>query len=354
MKRIWIDVLTPKQARLFGAIYHKLKKMGYDAIVTARNYDYTAQVLQKLEINFIIVGGYADDLKGKLIEEAKRTIELLNLLNDFDALLAFPNPVAARIAFGLKRPYIAFTDSPHSEAPSRLALPLATAVISSSCIPKGEIERYIIRDRAVVMQFHGVDEVEWLKDASINTYELKNIGVEPFNYIVIRPPEIKASYYTYGVANTILDFILKLAECAVKRNYKVVYLPRYRDDPLIKRFANEKNIIIPWEGVEGTTLVYYAKFVISGGGTMAREAALIGTPGISLFPGELYVNKCVAEWGFPLIQTNDPEKLNNIVERLFNMREDELNEIKTKAMELLKKLEAPSSTLNQVLAKVLE
>jgi hypothetical protein len=353
MKRIWIDVLTPKQARLFGAIYNKLKKMGYDVIVTARNYDYTAHVLHKLEINFIIVGGYANDLKGKLIEEAKRTIELLNLLSDFDALLAFPNPVAARIAFGLKRPYIAFTDSPHSEAPSRLALPLATAVIFSSCIPKGEIERYIIRDKTIVVQFNGVDEVEWLKDANINAYELKSIEVEPFNYIVIRPPEIKASYYTYELS-TILDFISKLAERAIKRNYKVVYLPRYRDDPLIKRFADEKNIIIPWEGVEGTTLVYYARFVISGGGTMAREAALIGTPGISLFPGELYVNRCVAEWGFPLIQTNDPEKLNSIVEKLFNMRESEISEIKAKAMELLKKLEAPSSTLNQVLVKVLE
>jgi predicted glycosyltransferase len=348
MKKLWFDILTPKQAKLFGCISLKLEKRGFDTIVTAREYDYTIPVLKKLGVKFSAVGGYAEGLREKILEEAKRIIELLHIVNDFNALLAFPNPVAARIAFGLGKPYIAFTDSPHSEAPSRLSLPLASAVIFSSCIPKNEVEKYVIRDKTLLVQFNGVDEVEWLKDFSFDISYLRNWELEPYNYVVIRPPEIKASYYKYS-KQEVLSFAIKTIEFAIKSGYKVIYLPRYGDDNIAKGFRNAKEVVIPDEGIDGTKVAYYAKAVISGGGTMAREAALLGTPGISIFPSELHVNKCVSAWGFPLWHQTKLDEAYNTIKNILKLSEHEIILYKEHAEKLLRNLESPFEALIKVL-----
>jgi predicted glycosyltransferase len=44
-------------------------------------------------------------------------------------------------------------------------------------------------------------------------------------------------------------------------------------------------LIIPSEAVDGLNLVWHSDFVISGGGTMNREAAALGVPVYSIFRG---------------------------------------------------------------------
>jgi predicted glycosyltransferase len=45
--------------------------------------------------------------------------------------------------------------------------------------------------------------------------------------------------------------------------------------------------MVPETALDGPNLLYYADLVISGGGTMNREAAVLGTPTYSLFKGKL-------------------------------------------------------------------
>jgi len=352
MVKLWFDILTPKQAKLFGHMSLELKRRGFDTVVTAREYDYTIPVLKSFGAEFMVIGRYAVGLREKLLEEAKRIIELLHSVNDFDALLAFPNPVAARIAFGLGKAYIAFTDSPHSEAPSRLSLPLASAVIFSSCIPKSEIEKYVVKDKTLLVQFKGVDEVGWLKDSFFDTNYIRKWGLEPHSYVIIRPPEVKASYYKYGNQD-VHNFVIRIIELAIKSGYKVLYLPRYIDDSIAKNFAIREFIVPSSEGVDGTKVAYYARAVISGGGTMAREAALLGTPGISIFPSELHVNKCVSEWGFPLWHLTDLAEAYITIRNILKLPDHEIEFYKERAKELLRSLESPLDALNNVLKAIL-
>ncbi|HDI02282.1 MAG TPA: DUF354 domain-containing protein [Ignisphaera sp.] len=314
LKKLWIDILTPKQARLLGTIARELMNLGYDVIVTARDYEYTLATLDRIGIPYRAIGGYAENLKDKLVTEAKRIIDLLTQLPDFDAAIAFPNPVAARISFGLGKPYIALTDSPHSIAPSRLSLPLAQAVVFSICIPRNEIRKFIYREHGVILeQFRGVDEVQWLKEYEPDKQAIKELDLEPYTYVVIRPPEVKASYYRFG--DTYSDF-RKLISTLLNKDLKILYLPRYSNDPIIKEFSHRKEFVIPSRslGIEGPSITYYAIAVVTGGGTLAREAALMGTPGISLFPRELYVNKCVKDLGFPLYQMREVDKALTIID----------------------------------------
>ncbi|MEM1526057.1 MAG: DUF354 domain-containing protein [Ignisphaera sp.] len=340
-KTIWLDVLTPKQAMLLGTIATTLKSKGYNVTLTTRSYDYTQAVLKNLGVEFVSLGGYGNTLIDKLLEEINRMRSLVEVLGDkFDIAIAYPNPVAARISFGLNKPYIALTDSPHSEIVSRLSLPLARYVIFSKCIPISTIEPYIYKEKTKLVPYNGVDEVEWLKDIHPDMSYVRSIGLEPYSYVVARPPEVKASYYRYNDASTVFEAVLNRI---LDLNLKVLYLPRYIDDPLAQQLRTRKNVVIPStsHGVIGYNVIYYALAVITGGGTLAREAALLGIPGISLFPEELYVDKCVQELGLPLTRCRSLETcLSTLVEYI-----REPDRFRCYAQNVLKTLEKPSDAL---------
>jgi hypothetical protein len=48
-----------------------------------------------------------------------------------------------------------------------------------------------------------------------------------------------------------------------------------------------ENVWIPPDALDGPNLLYYSDVVISGGGTMNREAAILGAPTYSLFKGQM-------------------------------------------------------------------
>jgi predicted glycosyltransferase len=47
------------------------------------------------------------------------------------------------------------------------------------------------------------------------------------------------------------------------------------------------NVLIPKEVLDGPNLVYYSDLVIGAGGTMNREATVLGTPVYTVFKGRL-------------------------------------------------------------------
>lgn len=345
MRMVWLDALTPKQAMLLGNIALKLLNQGFDVIVTARNYDYTCAVLKNLGIRFIRIGGYSDDLFGKLVEEAHRMLKLLEILNNrFDLAIAYPNPVLARTAFGLGKPYIALTDSPHSEAASRLSLPLARYVIISKCIPVSAIEPYVYKIKTDIIQYTGVDEVEWLKEAKPDLGYVRSLGLEPFNYVVVRPPEIKAAYYRrYTDA---IDLFKRIVDKILELGLKLVYIPRYVDDGLANYLSGNENVFIPSTdvGIIGYHVLYYALATITGGGTLARESALLGTPGITFFPEELYVDKCLQELGLPLFRCADVSNCLQMLSTCIRNTEN-LERLKQFSISILKTFEKPSDVI---------
>jgi predicted glycosyltransferase len=60
----------------------------------------------------------------------------------------------------------------------------------------------------------------------------------------------------------------------------------------------EKRIIIPERAMDGLNLIWNSDLVISGGGTMNREAAALGVPVFSIFRGQIgAVDRYLAETG---------------------------------------------------------
>ena len=64
----------------------------------------------------------------------------------------------------------------------------------------------------------------------------------------------------------------------------MVLLPRYEEERI--KYSEIKNIFIPERPVNGLCAAWHARAVLTGSGTLGREAAIMGVPAVSFFPGK--------------------------------------------------------------------
>jgi len=330
MTNVWIDVRTPKQALIASTLYKELEKEGYNVYVTTRDYDYTISNLKRTGVEPIVVGGYGETLKDKLVVELERGLKLVDVVLDINpcVLFSYPSPSAARVAFGLKIKHIVMGDTPHAFAANRLDFPLADVAIFSSII-MDEMISYVLTKFTNVVTYNGVDELLWIKSFKPDRKVLDSLGLEEKKYVIIRPEEAKAHYYPEDK-----PYVLKLVDIVKEHGYTPVVFPRYKDQ--LGEAKKKEGVIIPTNAVDGPSLEYFSALVITGGITMAREAALLGTPAIILFPRKLKADNALRERGFPIYQLNRDEalKLVNLI-----LKDPQRYEVDTEP--LLSQMESP-------------
>jgi hypothetical protein len=100
-------------------------------------------------------------------------------------------------------------------------------------------------------------------------------------------------------------------------NYaNILMIPRFREQEEI--FAENKNVNIIKPPVDTFSLIKKCDLVIGAGGTMNREAALLGTPVISCYPGKLLaVDEYYINLGL-MKRSNDQEEIVKLAIEMMN------------------------------------
>lgn len=69
---------------------------------------------------------------------------------------------------------------------------------------------------------------------------------------------------------------------------QIVLVPRERSSSAYAlRYAGHPRIIVPTSVVDGLNLLYHSDLMVSGGGTMVREAAALRVPAVTIFKGKM-------------------------------------------------------------------
>lgn len=347
--KVWVEALTGKQALLFHYIAKNLENGGHEVICTTRRYDYTESNLDRLGRKYISVGQYGGaSLKDKLISGSERIIQLAEMMDHEkpDVLICFPSPDAHRTAFGLGIPIIQLNDTPHAEAVARLTISLANFVVYPESIDQHLFSQY---GKSEFIAYRGVDEVLWTSEFTPQSHVLTKLGLSEYSYIVMRCEESKAAYFQKMYPDnipgqTVLGNLIEY----VKRTYpelNIVAFPRYPEQ--VKQLQ-EMGVIIPDHSVDTLSLLAYAQLAITGGGTMGREATLLGTPSIYYFPKELAVSSYLADLGFPIYHLphflDQPQLINDLLE--YPRMEEE------KRRQLLGDMETPYTGVRRALSLI--
>ncbi len=316
--KIWLDALTSKQALIMHHLEKEFLKRNHEVVITCRNYDYLVSLLRLKGSSPLIFGRYGETLEDKIRAGLEREMFFVNIWEKEGKPhlhISLTSPEAVRVAFRLKIPIIVLSDSPHSIYVNKLTMPLADLIIIPKCTPK-EAYSYATNPEKIV-QFDGLFEVMWIKSSHLSPTNLKALNIKPYEYIVIRPEEKKASYYFAKYEKpTRVDTLIK--EVLDNTNVKIVAFPRYPDQrKFLASFPSER-VIIPDTAVDSLPLLKYAIAVITGGETMATEAALLGTPAISFFPRRLHVMDYLIEKGFPFFHITDMKHLADLVLKIID------------------------------------
>ena len=289
--KVWLDILTPKQANFLGELHRRLEAKGLKTFLTTREYREVTELLQLRSLKAAPVGRHGGEkLKDKLIESSNRVSELARILEqeNVDVAISFSSPEAARVAFGLGIPHYCISDSPHADAVSRLTIPLSEKLFTPWMIPIHAWTRYGIKPRDIV-RYRALDPVAWLSKYKTNMRALDALKLDFSKpIIVIRPPEEYASYLAdrhSSIASKVAETIAKIIELNGDGS-QVVILPRYdvQGERFTKRFGNR--VIVSEHVIDAISLMRVSSAFLGGGGTMTAEAALLGVPVISYYPGD--------------------------------------------------------------------
>ncbi len=322
--KIWYDACTGKHVRYGVAIAKRLRKRGHEFFLTTRNHPDTIALAEFLKEKFAVIGRYNPKSLSKRLEESlKRQLQLCEMLKGRTAHYAVSHGSIdlCRVAYGLDIPAISTADSPHATAANKLALPLVKYLVISKAFPRKLYEQY---GAEKIIQFEGVDEVAWVK----NYKPLKPPYKKPL--IVVRQTETKAAY-----SQDKKDITLEVARKLTKLG-SVMFISRYER-------RNMKQFIIPRRFVDTVSLAAHADLVVGVGGTIAREAALQGTPSLVIpLYGRFHTNEYLVRRGFPIYTCSTEEVFAEAKKHIGT---------KSKVDELLKELESPVDTIERLMLK---
>ena len=346
--RIWVDVLTPKQALFTKAMLGRAPR-DVELVITSRDYSELNKFLFQIKLEHKSFGRHGGPtVQGKLEASIDRMHELVPFVTDArpDCAISFISPEAARVSFGLGLPHFICSDSPHAVAPCKLAIPLSTNVFTPFVIRKSRWTQYGINS-SQVLSYHALDPWAWLL-----TENKKRVNATGQNIVLIRLEESYASYSKSGMGiSEVLDGLVRVIKS--KGDFEIIIIPRYDEQREWAREKFGKSCVVPASTVDGTDLISNASLLIGGGGTMTQEAAILGVPNVSYFPSshlDVFENYC-----FPKrlsVKATRPEELIRETSRLLSDIQKERSEFEARARKAVSNFEDPVKfVLNQVLEK---
>jgi predicted glycosyltransferase len=152
-----------------------------------------------------------------------------------------------------------------------------------------------------VLRYPGIKEDVYVPSFRPDPAIKAQLGlVESDLVVTIRPPASEAHYHKPESDDLFHAVVESLAK---HPDAKMIVLPRNARQAaqvreLWPELVAQGRILIPERALDGLNLIWYSDLVISGGGTMNREAAALGVPVYSIFRGTLgAVDRYLAEQG---------------------------------------------------------
>lgn len=284
---IWFDLTNVPHVNFLLPIVHKYENE-CEFVFSLRDFAETKSLFEKrIGKPFIEVGDHKGGSKlRKVWGVVERIFALDKAIPYFDVKISCGGDASSIVAW--KRGKVSVTFDDNEKAPNWRYAPFSNLAFWPKVVPTEKLRKQLFKKN--LFQYNGYKEDFYLADYQPNPDFLKQLPFE--HYVVVRPENIKANYVEGR--KSIVPELLKALDA---EGYNILFLPRYDFD---KDYAKGiKNIYIPKEAVNGLDACYYADAILTGAGTMAREAACLGVPSVSFFAGShlLTVDQSLVDQG---------------------------------------------------------
>jgi len=263
-----------------------LERDGHQVEITARPLSHTLELLDAWGHAYVPVGRYGGASKAGKARAAGDRIARLALFarrRRFDYALAHASADLPPVCRALGILNTTMFDYEWATLQHHVICRLATRVLVPEAIPSERLRRYGARPPKLV-RYPGLKEEYYLADFEPDRSVLEKLRLpagEPL--CVVRTPPSYALYLG-GSENELLPPLLRRLE---RQRCWTVVLTRTAEQRAAVNSLGLERTITPARAQDGRSLVALADALVSAGGTMNREAAVLGTPVWSIFEGPL-------------------------------------------------------------------
>ncbi|MBO8183045.1 MAG: DUF354 domain-containing protein [Archaeoglobus sp.] len=267
--RILVGVGHPAHVHFYKNAIFEWKKNGHEVLIAARSKDVTLHLLDKYNLDYVNLGKSKKGLVSKGLKMIKNDYFFIKLIKKFkpDVLTGIHDPYIAQTGELLGVPSIVFTDTELVRF-TWLVFPFADFICTPSC--------FLLELGKKHVRFNGYKELAYLhpKYFKPDPAILRNLDLSKKDSLIVVRFISWSAYHDIGlsgVKGSELGFIKKLEE------YGSVFIVSER--PLRGELEKYRTWIPP---EEIHSLLYFSDLYIGEGGTMATEAAILGTPSIHI------------------------------------------------------------------------
>lgn len=303
--RVLVDVAHPAHVHLFRNAVDALGRRGHDVRVAAREKDVTTDLLEAHGLDYAVCSAKREGPLALAREWALREVSLYRYARSFgpDVVLSHLNPASAHVAAAVGAESVVFHDTEVASAVERVTLPFVDTV----CTPT-EFARDLPGEHVRYAGFH---ELAYLHPARFDPDPrvLRRNGVDPESrYSVVRLVSMDA-HHDAGTDGFGRETVRRLVDGLGEHGD--VYLSTEGELP-----AALAEHALPVESHELLDLLAFADCYVGDSGTMATEAAVLGTPAVRYDPldAEMGTFTALGDYGLMASTTDEADAVERAVE----------------------------------------
>lgn len=285
-RRIWIDFDNSPHVPFFAPIIDELRKRGYEVALSARDAYQVFDLADRMGFRYAKIGRhYGKHKVFKVLGTVLRTLQLIPfaLRNKPDLAVSHGSRGQIIVCSLLGIPSLGIMDYEFARS---------VAILSPKWLMVPDVipDSALAIERAHILKYPGIKEDVYAPQFAPDPSIIAELSLKPGTLVVtLRPPATEAHYHNPEGEALYEAAVLYLAE---QPNVAVVLLPRNvrQAEAARKRWSSllaDGKMVIPEHAVDGLNLIWHSDLVISGGGTMNREAAALGVPVYSIFRGPI-------------------------------------------------------------------
>jgi len=309
-KKIWIDLENSPHVPFFKPIIDELESRGHQVVLTARDCFQVCELADLFHLQYRCMGHhYGKRTLAKLAGLGIRVFQLAPyvLREKPDLAVSHGSRSLFLVSSLLKIPTVTILDYEHARWWG--SLQHVWAMAPEVVPPEVMLEMGYHKDH--ILRYPGIKEDVYVPAFRPHPSTLQQLGLGEHDLVVtIRPPATEAHYHN-PESDRLLDAAFEMI--AQNPNAKIILLPRtpHQGEQLRQQWPElfrTRKALIPEHVVDGLDLIWCSDLVISGGGTMNREAASMGVPVYSIFRGKIgAVDRYLAEQGRLVLLTTIEE-----------------------------------------------
>jgi uncharacterized protein len=305
-KKVWIDIDNSPHVPFFLPIIEELEKQNIELVLTARNIYQVCELLDFFHLPCQVIGKhYGKNKFMKVFGTLLRTLQLAPIALRMRPHVAISHGSRAQVLIckALGIPTIVMHDYEHSTKTGFLE---PDWLLMPDVIPEGAMSRH----SDTVLRYPGLKEDVYVPRFRPDPTILNQLGISQDELVMtVRPPATEAHYHN---PESEVLFAETMRLLSSNPRVRAVALPRNarQGDQLRADWSDlisSGQMLVPSTPVDGLNLIWFSDLVVSGGGTMNREAAALGVPVYSIFRGKIgAVDRYLADTGrLTMVESTD-------------------------------------------------